>query len=101
MAIYIDIDWKQTLVTDRERKKLQRRKVKPLKKKVKLNSFRVWSLIYFIADSNDDFRMYEWKIIEELCNNRFKVKVLACREKGGAFRILIVEKTELRHDRSK
>jgi len=102
MAIEIEIDWKKTLVSDKERKKLNRRELIPLKKKIKVWELIKWSAIYFLWERADNFPIYEWKIIEELWDDKFKVNVRRrTKNPDNIYEIVIKTGKELTIDRTK
>jgi len=69
------IDWK--LVSEKDRWKLNRLKVKEKIIKKKYSQLIVWSKIHYISSKETWYRLYEWKILEFLNNDQVKVLVMS------------------------
>lgn len=71
----IQINWK--LVSDRERLKMNRKKTSTKIIKTKKWELIIWSKIYYIWTSADQYRLYEWNIVKFKDNWLVEVKVMS------------------------
>lgn len=91
----VQINWQ--LVTEKERKKINKRNLKNTSQKLKVNEMWIGSFIYYISDQTDNYRMYEWKILEFLKDDFVKISVKS-RYVGDSdeSQIKVIKKNRLR-----
>ena len=78
MAVEID----GVLVSDKERRKLNKLKKKPKKEKTIVGEH-----IYYIAPKHDNFRLYEWVITKDFGDNTVEVEVRSRYKKDNTLKI--------------